>query len=158
MANDPLEIEPCEVWFYHLERSDAGEVLPDLLERTLARGWRALVLAGGPERLDALGGRLWAWREDAFLAHGRADGPSPERQPILLSEDGRNLNGARALFLLDGAEAPPLDGYLRCLDLFDGRDPEAVAGARRRWRSAKAQGALVSYWRQTEAGRWEKQA
>ena len=150
--------DACEVWFYHLERSDADAVLPDLLERTLARGWRALVLAGGSERLDALGGRLWAWREDAFLAHGRADGPSPERQPILLSLDGRNLNGARALFLLDGAQVPALDGYLRCLDLFDGRDGEAVAGARRRWRSAKAQGALVSYWRQTEAGRWEKQA
>ena len=32
---------PCEVWFYHLERTALDQALPELLEKTLAKGWRA---------------------------------------------------------------------------------------------------------------------
>ena len=32
-----------EIWFYHLERSTLDQVLPTLLEKTLERGWRALI-------------------------------------------------------------------------------------------------------------------
>ena len=53
-----MSAAPCEVWFYHLERSGLDQVLPDLLERTLARGWRALVRSDLPERLDHLDGWL----------------------------------------------------------------------------------------------------
>ena len=35
----------CEVWFYHLERSGVDQVLPELLDKTLAKGWKALVRA-----------------------------------------------------------------------------------------------------------------
>ena len=35
----------CEVWFYHLERTALEQALPDLLEKTLAKGWRAVVRA-----------------------------------------------------------------------------------------------------------------
>ncbi len=148
---------PCEVWFYHLERSGADEVLPELLDKTMSRGWRALVVTPDAERLPAISERLWGWRPESFLAHGRADAADAARQPILLSDAPENLNAAQALVLLDGAELPPLDGYVRCLDLFDGRDEDAVKAARGRWRAARAQGAAVSYWRQGERG-WEKQA
>ena len=116
------------------------------------------MLAGDPERRSAISERLWAWRPESFLAHGLSEAADAARQPILLSADGENLNGARALVLVDGADPPPLDGYVRCLDLFDGREAAAVQAARGRWRSAKAQGAAVSYWRQAERGGWEKQA
>ncbi|MDB5454933.1 MAG: polymerase chi subunit HolC, partial [Caulobacter sp.] len=39
---------PCDVWFYHLERSALEQVLPELLEKTLGRGWRALVRGPDP--------------------------------------------------------------------------------------------------------------
>lgn len=148
----------CEVWFYHLERSGADALLPELLDKTLARGWRALVLAGDPARRAALSEGLWGWRPESFLAHGLGEEADAARQPILLSADGQNHNAAQALVLVDGAQAPSLDGYARCLDLFDGRDEAAVQAARDRWRSVKARGAVVSYWKQAERGGWEKQA
>ncbi|MBE7216856.1 MAG: DNA polymerase III subunit chi [Caulobacteraceae bacterium] len=154
MAEAPA---PCEVWFYHLERSTADDVLPDLLDRTLARGWRALVVAPDAARQPAISERLWGWKPESFLAHGCADQPDAERQPILLSDAAENLNGAQVLVLMDGAELPPLEGFTRCLDLFDGREEDAVQAARFRWRAARGQGATVSYWRQGERG-WEKQA
>ena len=59
--------EPTEVWFYHLERATLERVLPDLLEKTLGRGWRAIVRAGSEERLDYINNHLWTYNPNGFL-------------------------------------------------------------------------------------------
>lgn len=150
--------KPCEVWFYHLERSALDQVLPDLLEKTLAKGWRALVRSPEVERLDHLDSYLWSWRDDAFLPHGLDTEPQAERQPVLLTTGEENRNGAHALFLIDGAEPGDISPYERCIVLFDGRDDTALALARRRWSRFKGEGFEVSYWRQGAQRGWEKQA
>lgn len=149
---------PCEVWFYHLERSGLDQVLPELLDRTLQRGWKAVVRSPNPERIDHLDGWLWSYRDASFLAHGRADEPMAERQPVLLTTSQENPAGAHALFLIDGAEPGALDGYERCLVLFDGRDDDALQLARRRWSDFKKAGLPVSYWQQGAERGWEKKA
>ncbi len=148
---------PCEVWFYHMERSSLDQVLPELLERTLGRSWKALVRSRLPERLEQLDAHLWTYRDDSFLAHGRVDEPHAAQQPVLLTAGLDNANGADVLFLLDGADAGALDDYVRCIVLFDGRDEAALATARAQWRAIKATGLPVSYWKQMARG-WEKQA
>lgn len=148
----------CEVWFYHLERTALDQVLPELLERTLARGWRALVRTSSKDRVDHLDGWLWSYREDSFLPHGPTDEPQAARQPILLTTGLDNPNDAHALFLIDGAEVGSLEAYARCILLFDGRDDAATALARERWKVFKAGGLPVSYWRQGAERGWEKQA
>lgn len=146
----------CEVWFYHLERSSLDQVLPELLEKTLQKGWRALVRSREAQRLEHFDGWLWSWRDDAFLPHGLADEPMAGRQPVLLTTGTENVNQAQALFLIDGAEAGDLSPYERCILLFDGRDEAALAEARGRWKDFKAAGLPVSYWRQGETRGWEK--
>jgi DNA polymerase-3 subunit chi len=42
--------------------------------------------------------------------------------------------------------------------LFDGRDEDALAQARQQWKTAKGAGLDVTYWQQSERGRWEKKA
>ena len=148
---------PCEVWFYHLERTSLDQALPELLDKTLARGWKAVVRTTAPERLDHLDGWLWSYRDDSFLPHGLESEPMAERQPILLTSGMDRVNGAQAVFLVDGAEPGELDGVARCLVLFDGADEAALAHARRQWTQIKARGLPVSYWRQQAKG-WEKQA
>lgn len=147
-----------EIWFYHLERSSLEQVLPGLLEKTLERGWRALIRASDLARLGEIDERLWTYRDDSFLAHGRSDQPHPERQPILLSDGPENLNDAQALFILDGSELGDTEGFERCFILFDGRDEAALQGARERWRRLKARAAALTYWRQDADGRWERAA
>ena len=147
-----------EVLFYHLERAPLERVLPDLLEKSLARGWRAVVQAGSEERLEALDTALWTYGEASFLPHGRAgDGP-PERQPVFLTTGESNPNGAAIRFFVDGASPGDLSGYERAVFLFDGRNEEAVEQARAEWRSAKDAGHDVTYWQQSDQGRWEKKA
>lgn len=149
---------PCEVWFYHLERSSLEQVLPELLERTLSRGWKALVRTGQAERIDHLDGWLWSWRDDSFLPHGVANEPMAERQPVLLTTDLDNPNEAQALFLIDGAEPGDVSAHERCILIFDGRDAAALKTARGRWKSFKEAGLPVSYWKQGAERGWEKVA
>lgn len=149
---------PAEVLFYHLERQPLEAVLPTLLERTLDRGWRAVVQVGSEERLEALDTALWTYSEAGFLPHGtKKDGHLAE-QPIFLTTGDDVPNGAGVKFLVDGAEAAAFSGFARLVYLFDGHDTEATASARRQWQAAKSAGCAVTYWRQSDAGRWEKMA
>lgn len=149
---------PAEVLFYHLERQPLEAVLPTLLERTLDRGWRAIVQVGSEERLEALDTALWTYSEASFLPHGtKKDGHAAD-QPVFLTTGDDVPNAAGVKFLVDGAEAASFTGFMRLVYLFDGHDQEATASARRQWQAAKAAGCAVTYWRQSDAGRWEKMA
>lgn len=147
-----------EIGFYHLTRSGADQALPQLLGRTLEAGQRAMVLCGEPERVAALDAALWLCPQPDWLPHGTRASGDADLQPIwLTAEDEAAPNGARFLFLLDGADSRMLAEYDRVFDLFDGRDDAAVAAARGRWSAAKAAGHTLAYWQQTERG-WQKKA
>jgi DNA polymerase-3 subunit chi len=147
-----------EVLFYHLEHQPLERVLPSLVERTLARGWRAVVQAGSEERVDALDTLLWTYAEDSFLPHGTGRDGNAAEQPVYLTTEDANPNGAAVRFLVDGAEMQDLAGYERIVFLFDGHDAAAVAQAREQWQAVKAAGHEATYWQQSPEGRWEKRA
>ena len=147
-----------EIWFYHLERSSLGQVLPGLLEKTRERGWKAVVRASSGGLLDDIDDHLWTYRDDSFLAHGRTSEPNADRQPIILTDTTENPNAAQALFILDGAELGDTKGLERCFIIFDGRDEVSLTGARARWKALKDAGANLAYWKQSPEGRWEKAA
>lgn len=147
-----------EIRFYHLQRIALERALPQLLEKTLERGWRAVVMAGSEERADALNGQLWTYTNESFLPHGTRREGSPELQPVWLTERDENPNAATVLFLVDGADTEQVEGYNLCCDLFDGRDDTAVQQARDRWRVRKDAGHKLTYWQEDESGRWEVKA
>ncbi len=147
-----------DVRFYHLTRVSLEVALPRMLEKTRERGQRAVVIAGSPERVEALNTHLWTYKERNFLAHGSAQDGFAEDQPIWLTDRDENPNGARVLFLTDGAESERVGEYEVCALLFDGRDEAAVAAARARWQGLKDQGHEVTYWQQDESGRWAEKS
>lgn len=149
---------PTEVLFYHLEQQTLEKVLPSLVEKTLDRGWRAVVQAGSAERLAAIDLALWTYKEDSFLAHGTAKDGYAAEQPVYLTTTGETPNGAGVRFLVDGAEAEAFTGFIRIVYLFDGNDAEAVKTARTQWTAAKGAGCPVTYWQQNQAGKWERKA
>jgi len=147
-----------EVYFYHLERQPLEAVLPQLLEKTLARGWRAVIQVGLPERVEAISTLLWSYRDDSFLPHGTAADGHPTRQPIWLTAGSDGPNAPHVRFFLDGAEPDALAGLERAIIMFDGSLSDTVAQARDWWRGMTAAGHAVSYWRQDEGGRWRNMA
>ena len=147
-----------ELWFYHLERQPLQTVLPVLVEKTLGRGWRALLRFSTLERLETIDSALWTYRDESFLPHGSARDGHADRQPVFLTLDDANPNGAAVLFLLEAAEEREPERYSRVIRLFDGADEEAKALARTEWKRARAAGFEVSYWRQDASGAWKKSA
>jgi DNA polymerase-3 subunit chi len=146
-----------EVGFYHLTRTGADQALPQLLGRTLAAGQRALVLCRSEDRVTALDAALWQCTNPDWLPHGTATDGDADLQPIWLTTEDTALNGARFLFLVDGAQSAKLGEFDRVFDLFDGNDEAAVAAARERWTATKAAGHTLTYWQQGARG-WEKKA
>ena len=147
-----------EVLFYHLEHHPLERVLPALLERTIERGWRAVVQVGSAERLEALDTTLWTYRDDSFLPHGRKGDGHAAEHPIYLTTGDDTPNGAAVRFLVDGADMTSFDGFERIVVLFDGGDPDALQRARGQWKAVKSAGLGATYWQQSETGRWEKKA
>jgi DNA polymerase-3 subunit chi len=147
----------AQIGFYHLTKSSLEGALPRLLAKTLEGGERALVLLGSPERVEAINTHLWTYDPNGFLPHGAQRDGEAERQPIWLTHLDENPNGATFLFVADRAQSDRVGDYKRCFELFDGRDEEAVAEARRRWKAYKEQGHTLVYWKQTEGGGWEKE-
>jgi DNA polymerase III subunit chi len=148
-----------EILFYHLKGQTLEQVLPPLIARSLERGWRVIVQASSEERIEALDAHLWTWRDDAFLPHGIWRDSEAAEQPVLLTLNDDNPNGAVIRFLLEGAAMPAdASAYQRIVLVFDGDDPDAVETARTRWSKAKTDGFEVTYWRTDENGRWQRQA
>jgi len=145
-----------EVSFYHLSREPLAAALPRLLERVLAAGHRAVVLAGSTERVEVLDGALWVYDAASFLPHGTARTGHSEHQPVYLTTDEVNPNGADVLVLVDGGEPRFLADFARCLDMFDGASEDVVAAARERWKRLKDAGHELTYWQQNPGGGWSR--
>ena len=146
-----------EVLFYHLEARPLEAVIPQLLEKTLERGWRAVVEAGSSERAEALDAHLWTYRDDSFLAHGMDGEGAEEHQPILITTGTDNRNSAACRFFVDRAVPQSAEGYQRIVYMFSGHDPDAVAEARLAWKALR-EGNALTYWQQEQDGRWVKKA
>lgn len=147
-----------EALFYHLERQPLDRVLPTLVEKTVERGWRAVIQTTSQERVQSLDALLWTYREDGFLPHGTVADGAIDRQPVFLTDADQNPNAAVVRFLVDGAVTADVKGYQRLVFLFDGRDPTAVSNARIQWKAVKAAGCAATYWQQGDDGRWQKKA
>ncbi|MGZ5988748.1 MAG: DNA polymerase III subunit chi [Rhizomicrobium sp.] len=152
-----------EALFYHLERRALDDVLPGLIEKTLERGWRAVIRTESSERADAIDNLLWTYNDQSFLPHAQAGDGNPKRQPVLITVEEDNPNDANVLFLVGGAAPPQWEdaaakSLTRIVLLFDGRDADSLARARAAWKDAKAAGHDVTYWKETPSGKFEKQA
>ena len=147
-----------EILFYHLQSRSLEAVLPQLVEKSLEKSWRVVIQGVTRERLAALDERLWTYDEASFLPHATDEDGDPAAHPVLLTTGSGNPNGASVRFLVEGAPVPQdAQSYARIVLIFDGNDPEAVEVARASWRDVKASGVEATYWRQNDAGRWEKQ-
>ena len=147
-----------DVLFYHLTESKLEDSLPPLIDKSVERGWQVAVQMREPARRDLLDAHLWTYREDSFLPHGTDEGEMADQQPVLLTVSSDNANNASVRFFIDGAEAIDVGSYQRVVLMFDGYDQEQLESARAQWKRLKGEGHSLTYWQQTQDGRWEKKA
>ena len=147
-----------EIRFYHLTVSRLEQALPQLLEKSLERGKRVLVMVDSEARAEELTLQLWRYREESFLPHGNKNDGAPAAQPVWITAEDENPNSAPYLFLTAGGQTEKLADYELCALLFDGANGDLVKAARQHWRSWKADGHKLTYWQQDDHGRWAQKA
>ncbi len=140
--------------FYHLLHQPLSNALPKLLQKVYDAGLKAVIKVASNERMGELDEALWTFNKHSFLPHGRMKSKFSDQQPIYLTTSDENPAAATVLILVDNMTADDLDKYDRCLEMFDGTNPDAVTAARARWKIYKDAGHELTYWQQTEQGGW----
>jgi DNA polymerase III subunit chi len=148
----------AEVNFYHLTRDKLETALPKLAARAWTQGLRAIIRAPDDARVQMLDQLLWTFEDDSFLPHGTARNGHADLQPIYITADLDVPNEARLLMLVDNRLDDDLARFERCFYLFDGNDDVQVSAARTAWKQLKSQGLPLTYWQQSDSGKWEKKA
>jgi DNA polymerase III subunit chi len=145
-----------QVDFYHLTQLPLERALPQIAEKVIATGGRLVIVAGEEAQRAKLDQLLWSFAPESFLPHGQAGGPDDARQPVLIAAAAEAANGARNIALVDGVWRDEALGFDRAFHFFD---EDRIREARLAWKGlAEREGVTRNYWKQNEAGRWEKAA
>ncbi|KKB96712.1 DNA polymerase III subunit chi [Candidatus Arcanobacter lacustris] len=145
-----------EVIFYHLSASTMEKAAPRLLEKIVEADNRAILYLENDEQISKYNDLLWTFGSRSFLAHGCDKDPFPHLQPIFLTKDQSNPNNANIVITLSGIEIPHINDFAKSIDIFDGNDNEQLEAARARYKKYKQNGFSLTYWKQDEAGSWQK--
>ena len=144
-----------QVDFYHLTRTPVERVLPRIAERVLEEGGRLLIVSEDEALAERLDVHLWNYRPESFLPHGRAGKSGEQDQPVLITASCEASNLARNIALGDGIWREDALKFDRAF-LFFGED--RIQEAREAWRSlGKIEGLNLRYWKQDEAGKWQRE-
>ncbi|MBN67073.1 MAG: DNA polymerase III subunit chi [Rickettsiales bacterium] len=144
-----------EIQFYHLLSTPLERALPKLMEKALKGGYRMVIMTDSQHKAESLNELLWTYEPSRFLPHGGVDDAQPEEQPIYITYRPENPNNANVLVVTDGSMVEQLEGIVKMLDMFDGRDDAQVQSARKRWKNYKDAGYTLSYIQQQPNGGWQ---
>ncbi len=137
--------------FYQLSRDPVEAALPLIARATLNAGERLLVVSADESQLGRIGEMLWSKLPESFLAHGRAEAPDAERQPILLSEKAKPDNGARFMALADGVWREGETPFARTFLMFD---DTTLQPARDCWRMLGLREDVERHFWKQQGGKW----
>src|SRR5690554_2126167 len=89
-----------EVRLYRAVKNALDEVLPAILSKAMAGGKKIVVLLPDSEAVTRMNEWLWTYQPDSFLPHGAAKDGYAHAQPIWLTDQEENPNGAEILVTL----------------------------------------------------------
>lgn len=130
-------------------------MLPLIARAAKRGGQRLLVVAGDADLLDRLDKALWEQFPEDYLAHGRAEAPHAQRQPVLLSSDCNAANGATLVALADGQWRPEAEAFERALLFFD---ETGRAASRQIWRLFDQRDDVTREFHELDGGKWVQKA
>jgi len=145
-----------EVRFYVFTKLSLVKVLKELLEKTLMRGQRAVVLVSTKDEVESLCSSLWTVEQKAFLPHGSAVDGRPERQLVWITHQLENPNQASVAFIIPGFIIPITTPFALLIILVDGLNPQEIETSNAKFLDYRSQGLNVKYYLQNESGKWQE--
>lgn len=146
----------AEIGFYHVVGQSTLSALAQLMVKAHSQGLKAVIRTATAAQVREIDEYLWLFDPSSFLPHGTDRNEYKELQPIFITNTEDVPNQASILAVIGSPLPPELASFERVLFIFDGSDPSAVEQAREHWRSLKGSTHKITYWRQSEEGRWIK--
>ena len=147
-----------DIRFYHIQKKTAESVVIDLVEKALTRGHKILIRMQDDNQVQRLNEYLWTAKPESFLPHGSSSEGYSDKQPIYLTAMNDNPNNSDVLFLMPGCENFDISNFTLVCDILDGRDEDQIAKGRARYKQWKSAGHNLSYWQQSDTGKWEQKS
>jgi DNA polymerase III, chi subunit len=147
-----------EIRFYHLQKSSLEDALPPLLSKAVESGKKVVLRLKDDQTVSRMNDHLWTFQPDSFLPHGSKKEGYSEHQPVYLTSQTENPNGASVLIYESGIEDIDHTVFDLCCQMLNGRDDTQVTQARTEWKALKDAGHSLTYWQQTAEGRWEEKS
>lgn len=144
-----------EIFFYHITESTAQDAIAKLLNKAMANQSRVVLRVVDADFMLNLSQELWG----KFILHGIDGEEFAQEQPILLTLDAQNLNGAELCFLVNGADYEDFenfDKFKRVVVLFMANSTQQIAKARTQWQEFKRRDYQLTYFQQRSDGSWFK--
>lgn len=142
-----------EVRFYQYTQSPLIKVLKELLEKSLGRGQRSVVLASSTDEVESLCTSLWTTEQRSFIPHGSKIDGNPSRQPIWFTEKIENPNQASILVSIGDHHIIANDFNL-LIHLIDGNNTDEVQKSISLFEQLRQRDLLIKYYFQNETGKW----
>lgn len=147
-----------DIRFYHLENEGLDGALPKLMERVISADLRAVIKVKDNDQCKQIDDLLWSYKDESFMAHDVEGCDHAADQPIFITTQETIPNKADCLVLLNAEVWQDFSPFQRVLYMFDGRQEEIVANARKDWKDFKSKGLEMSYWQQGQGGGWSQKA
>jgi DNA polymerase III subunit chi len=154
MTRTDPKTEATTVRFYQLGLSSLEAAVTGILSKAYQKGVKTTLLTPGPDPSRYWDSLLWRNPVDSFLPHGIGSGPDPEKQPILITEQPDDTNGATLIVLVTPRIVESPKQYDMVIDFVDGSSPKALADSRNRYKQYRDQGCKLEYWIQNPDKKW----
>ena len=146
------------VRFYQLANMSLETALVGIVGKAWEREMVVNLLARDVQQAQRLDDLFWIHPPHHFLPHGLWSGPDPELQPVLISLEPDDCNGATLLVLAAPHLLAEPMRFDMIIDFLHGQDAEGLAAGRNRYRHYRDLGCQMEYWTQAPQGGWKKQA
>jgi DNA polymerase-3 subunit chi len=150
---------PTTVRFYQLASMPLETALVGIVGKAWERGILVNLLARDLRQAQRLDDLFWIHPPPHhFLPHGLWNAPDPELQPVLISLEPDERNGATLLVLAAPHLLVDPTRFDMIIDFLHGQDAEGLVAGRNRYRHYRALGCQMEYWTQGPQGGWKKQS
>nr|CRH06616.1 putative DNA polymerase III, chi subunit [Candidatus Magnetococcus massalia] len=150
-----LEQGPLKVRFYQLATDTRERALLKIVHKVYGLKMRCCLVAESAEQAKWVDDHLWRYPPDSFLPHGMAHEEMATEQPILISDQPQDSNGATVVVMLGSQPLEKLEQFDMLVD-FVPSDDESRRGSRLRYKHYLDAGCTMEYWIQDAKGGWAK--
>ncbi len=148
----------AEIRFYHLQSQTIEQALPKLAELVLKSGNKGIIKVADKNIAKQIDKALWAYSPESFLPHDVEGSKYPKEQELFITSREENPAEAKMALFVNCEKLEDLSLFDRVLYMFEGKLDKIITTAREDYKNYKTQGHEMSYWQQSDQGRWEQKA